>query len=69
MAAARPPISLQGTADAVRQYAWLFRDIKNRNVEVGFIYQLDAVALSLGRCHARHAAMCCAAPHPLLRVY
>lgn len=23
----------QGTADAVRQYAWLFRDIKNRNVE------------------------------------
>jgi glucose-1-phosphate adenylyltransferase len=23
----------QGTADAVRQYAWLFEDIKNRNVE------------------------------------
>ena len=23
----------QGTADAVRQYSWLFRDIKNRNVE------------------------------------
>lgn len=30
-----PPLALlQGTADAVRQYAWLFRDIKNRNVEV-----------------------------------
>lgn len=29
-----PPLALlQGTADAVRQYAWLFRDIKNRNVE------------------------------------
>ncbi len=25
--------TLQGTADAVRQYSWLFRDIKNRNVE------------------------------------
>ena len=24
---------MQGTADAVRQYSWLFRDIKNRNVE------------------------------------
>ena len=23
----------QGTADAVRQYAWLFEDIKNRVVE------------------------------------
>lgn len=25
--------AVQGTADAVRQYAWLFRDIKNRLVE------------------------------------
>ena len=39
---AHPRPLLQGTADAVRQYAWLFRDIKNRNVEVragdGMVY-------------------------------
>ena len=39
----------QGTADAVRQYSWLFMDVKNKDVD-------DVVILSgaLLRAHRRH---------------
>ena len=41
----------QGTADAVRQYAWLFADVKNRAVEDVVILSGDHLCVFLGRGH------------------
>jgi hypothetical protein len=49
----------QGTADAVRQYAWLFEDIKNRVVE-------DIIILSGDHLCARTCSCCQDTPHKFL---
>jgi len=38
----------QGTADAVRQYAWLFSDVKNRSVEDVIILSGDHLCVREG---------------------
>lgn len=55
---------LQGTADAIRQYAWLLSDIKNRSIEDVVIlsgdhlYRMDYMKfVNYHRCAAVHAAL------------
>lgn len=51
----------QGTADAVRQYAWLFEDIKNRVVED--IVILSGDHLYVASHHRDSFSLCCASGH------
>ena len=46
----------QGTADAVRQYTWLFEDIKNRVVEDIIILSGDHLCGPCAPCSAAAAA-------------
>lgn len=51
----------QGTADAVRQYAWLFEDIKNRVVEDIVILSGDHLYVTSYHCNS--FAVCCTSGH------
>ena len=51
----------QGTADAVRQYAWLFEDIKNRVVEDIVILSGDHLYVTSYHCNS--FTVCCTAGH------